>query len=124
MLDDWARSPEAGFDTLVSVDQALAVLKSQGWTVEKLLLAIYRRENAIMATLQEVIDAVDQDKAAVEAAAARVSADLAALTQQVTDLQAQIAAGGTVTSADLDALVTSLTAITGEAAAIDAPPAP
>jgi septal ring factor EnvC (AmiA/AmiB activator) len=75
-----------------------------------------------MATLQEVIDAVDQDKAAVEAAAARVTADLAGLKQQIQDLQDQIAAGGGVTSEQLDALKATVDAVTGEAEAIDPTP--
>jgi predicted nucleic acid-binding Zn-ribbon protein len=88
--------------------------------------AMARMEEKIMASLQDVVEAVDQDKQGVEAAAARLTADLQALSQQITDLQAQIASGAGVTSADLDALKAGVDAVTGEAAAIDptAPPAP
>lgn len=111
-------------EQLDSIAEELEELEQDGWTTWKFLVALDRKVDSIMATLQEVVDAVDQDKAAVEAAAARVTADLQALRDQVTALQDQINAGGAVSAADLDAVVASVDAVTGEASQIDAPPAP
>lgn len=83
-----------------------------------------RWKEQVMATLQEVLDAVEGDKEAVEAAAQRVSDDLAALSQQVADLQAQVAQGGGVTEADLQSVKDAIDTVTGEAAAIDPDAAP
>jgi hypothetical protein len=80
---------------------------------------ILERETRIMATLQEVIDAEAATNDSVQAAAARVATDLAALKDQVSALQAQIDAGGGVTAADLDSLKAGLDAIGTDAAAID-----
>ena len=85
---------------------------------------ILERQVRDMATLQEIVDAVAQDQAAVEAAAARVLADLTALSAQVQALSDQIAAGAGVTAADLDSVKAGIDAVTAEASAIDPAPQP
>jgi hypothetical protein len=83
------------------------------------------REKKIMATLQEVIDAVQTSeadtKAAVEAAAARVAGDLATLAQRIQDLLDQLAQGGATPEqlAELQSIGDDLTTVKAEAEAID-----
>lgn len=115
-------------EELAEIEGELEEAEQAGWTTQAMVAGVIRQlqrmEKTLMATLQDVIDAVDQDKAAVEAAAARVTTDLAALSAQVADLQAQLDGGSGVTAADLQAVKDGLDAVTGEASAIDAPPAP
>lgn len=61
------------------------------------LATLGQRQEAIMATLQELFDTVSAEKA-------QVQVKLDALSAQIADLQAQLAAGTVVTAADLDAL--------------------
>lgn len=82
------------------------------------LTSINERLDKIMATLQQVKDALDKVLADVKASvAANATAQAAAQTEhdalmkQITDLQAQVAAGGAATAADLDALLTQATAV-------------
>lgn len=82
------------------------------------LTSINERLDTIMATLQQVKDALDKVLADVKASvAANATAQAAAQTEhdalmkQITDLQAQVAAGGAATAADLDALLTQATAV-------------
>lgn len=122
------RWPWDDTDDFAEVEADLEEMEQAGWTTNRLLVKVLRSQRrereAVMASLQDIVDAVDQDKAAVEAAAARVTADLGSLSAQVQSLQDQINAGGAVTAADLDAVKSSIDAVTGEAGAIDAPPAP
>jgi uncharacterized protein YceH (UPF0502 family) len=115
-------------EELEEIEHDIENLQEVGWTDTKLLLRIIRKQDErwekLMATLQEIVDAVAQDDAAVQAAATRVLADLAALSAQVQTLSDQIAAGAGVTAADLDAVKAGIDAVTAEADAIDAPPAP
>jgi len=124
MSDLESRGIGAGHDTLVTIDVALAVLKSQGWTAEKLLLAIYRRENIIMAQLTDLLAAVATDTQltdAVLAALGEFRTDVAALQAEVADLQAQLAAAGS--PVDLSGVIASVQAIDDKLAAATAPPA-
>ena len=115
---------------LDDIERDLERLQDEGWTDFKVLLQILRRldrehvladkrQEKLMATLQDVIDAEAATNDSVQAAAARVATDLAALKDQVTALQAQIDAGSNVTAADLDSLKAGLDAIGTDATAID-----
>lgn len=67
-------------------------------------------EGVIMATLQEVKDAIAALQATTEEERLEVTAAMDALRAQVTALQEQVAAGTGVTAADLDGLILAVDA--------------
>jgi len=80
--------------------------------------------NKIMATLQEVKDAITQAAASATAEKQEVTANIQALTDQVAALQSQIASGSGVTAADLDALLVSIQGVDQQVKDITVPAVP
>jgi prophage DNA circulation protein len=80
-------------------------------TIHRAIRDIAQKQEMIMATLQEVKDAIAQVATDIAAEKAEVQALLQGLKDQIKALQDQIAAGTAVTAADLDGLVTSISAI-------------
>jgi hypothetical protein len=78
----------------------------------------------VMATLQEVQDAIAKLQADTVAEAQEVSAALATLTTQITDLQTQVATGTVVSAADLDVLLQQIQGADALVQAIITPAAP
>lgn len=78
----------------------------------------------IMATLQELKDAIASVKVDIAAEKAEVQSKLADLLQQIKELKDQIAAGTLVTQADLDALIVSVSEIDAGVKDISEPVAP
>ncbi|MDD5189437.1 MAG: hypothetical protein PHE50_00160 [Dehalococcoidales bacterium] len=76
-----------------------------------LFLYTIKLEINIMATLQELKDAIAAVNSTIAAEKAEVQAKLAALLVEIQTLKDQIASGGLVSQADLDALTASVTAI-------------
>lgn len=67
-----------------------------------IILTIYRKQGeTIMATLQDVKDAIAAEKA-------EITSKLADLDKQIQDLKDQIANGSPVTAADLDEIVSNV----------------
>jgi beta-phosphoglucomutase-like phosphatase (HAD superfamily) len=77
------------------------------------LTVIGQQQESIMASVQDLLDAVAAEKA-------QVASGLAALTAQVQALQAQLATGSAVTPEQLDAVLVAITEIFTP----DAAPAP
>jgi hypothetical protein len=95
--------------------------RDRGATKEDVQMIVVQAKEEIMATLQDIIDAAQKTDDTVEAAAARVSADIAALKQQIEDL---LAGGGFTPEqqAQIDAVAAKLDEVTLEAEAIDPTP--
>lgn len=80
-------------------------------TLHELLITTKTQGTHIMATLQELKDAIAQVSTDIAAEKAEVQALLKDLRDKVAALEAQIAQGGVISQADLDALKASIDAI-------------
>ena len=81
-------------------------------------------KESIMATLQEVKDAIAQVVTAIATEKSEVDTKLAALAEQIATLQAQIAAGTAATPAQLDELLADIGAVRGLVSDITTPTLP
>lgn len=78
-------------------------------------------------TIDRKLDYLMTDIAGLQAAAAKISTDVAAAVVALNDLAAKVAAGDSVSQADVDAITAQLTDATtalDDAVALDDPPPP
>jgi predicted nucleic acid-binding Zn-ribbon protein len=80
-------------------------------TLHRAIREIAQKQETIMATVQELKDAITQLATDIAAEKAEVQALLDALKAQVKALQDQIAQGGTITTADLDPVLAAITGL-------------